>query len=87
MNMTFNTRTDAGTDDGEPKKGVKDVYATNLTINGNRQIQGNIRKPRIKQMKIRTIQQPQYDFDLNWIAIIQKSPAHRGQVDRRDAGG
>jgi len=72
MNMTFNTRTDAGTDDGEPKKGIKDVYATNLTINGNRQVQGNIsRQPRIKQMKIRTIQQPQYDFDLNWIALIK----------------
>lgn len=70
MNMTFNTRTSSGTEEGAPKKGVKDSYSVNLTINGNRQIQGNItRQPRIKQMGIRTVQQPQYDFDLNWVAI------------------
>jgi hypothetical protein len=75
MNMTFNTRTMAGTEDGAPKKGVKDVYAVNLTINGNRQVTGQItRQPRIKQMKIRTIQQPQYDFDLKWVAVTAQGP-------------
>lgn len=71
MNMTFNTRTQAGTEDGAPKKGVKDVYTTSLTINGNRQVTGTItRQPRIKQLKIRTVQQPQYDFDLKWVALL-----------------
>lgn len=71
MNMTFNTRTSSGTEEGAPKKGVKDVYAVNLTINANRKVAGAIsRQPRIKQLGIRTVQQPQYDFDLKWIAII-----------------
>jgi hypothetical protein len=71
MNMTFNTRTAAGTEDGEPKRGVKDVYQTTLIINGNRELTGQItRQPRIKQMRIRTVQQPQYDFDLKWVALI-----------------
>lgn len=71
MTMTFNTRSTSGTEDGAPKRGVKDVYQVNLTVNANRQIQGQIsRQPRIKQMGIRTVQQPQYDFDLKWIALI-----------------
>jgi hypothetical protein len=70
MNMTFNTRTASGTEEGAPKRGIKDVYQVNLTINGNRQLTGQIsRQPRIKQLRVRTIQQPQYDFDLNWVAI------------------
>jgi hypothetical protein len=73
ISMTFNTRTAAGTDDGAPKKGVKDAYAVNLTINGNRQVSGQItRQPRIKRL-IQTVQQPQYDFDLKWIALIKDS--------------
>ncbi|WP_428937027.1 hypothetical protein [Fontivita pretiosa] len=75
MNMTFNTRTAAGTEDGAPRKGVKDVYSVNLTINGNRQIVGQItRQPRIKQLRIRTVQQPQYDFDLKWVALLRSGP-------------
>lgn len=71
VNITFNTRTVSGTEEGAPKRGVKDIYAVNLTINANRQVTGNIsRQPRIRQMRIRTVQQPQYDFDLNWIALI-----------------
>jgi hypothetical protein len=71
MNMTFNTRTQSGTEEGAPKRGVKDNYAVSLTINGNRKLTGTItRQPRIKQMGIRTVQQPQYDFDLNWVALL-----------------
>src|SRR4051812_14840626 len=44
MNMTFNTRNSSGTEEGAPKKGVKDVYAVNLTFNGNRKVTGNINR-------------------------------------------
>jgi hypothetical protein len=74
VDMTFNTRTQSGTEEGAPKKGVKDIYQVALTINGNRQLTGQIsRQPRIKQMMIRTIQQPQYDFNLNLVAMITGS--------------
>jgi hypothetical protein len=80
MTMTFNTRTMSGTEDGAPKRGIKDVYTVNLTLNGNRALTGQItRQPRITQMRIRTVQQPQYDFDLNWVAIS-------AQGDKRTMG-
>ncbi len=75
MKVQYNTRTEAGTEEGAPKKGVQDVYTVNLTVNTNRMIQGTItRQPRIKQLKIRTVQWPKYEYNLSWAALVGGAP-------------
>jgi hypothetical protein len=72
MDIQFNTRTPEGQEDGAPKKGVQDDYKMDLTINGNNKFQGDIlRQPRIKQLKIRTIQWPRYDYNLSFFVKVQ----------------
>ncbi len=66
MDINYVTRTSAGQDGGSPRKGAQDIYKVDLVVNGNNQFQGTIlRQPRITQLKIRTIQQPRYDFGVN----------------------
>lgn len=66
MEINFVTRTPAGQTDGSPKIGAQDIYKLDLTVNGANKFVGQIaRQPRIKQFKIRTIQQPRYDFTIN----------------------
>lgn len=67
MDIAFNTRMQSNQDDsGNPKKDVQDMYRLSLVVNGTNKFEGTIaRQGRIKQFKIRTIQQPRYDYRIN----------------------
>ena len=72
MDITFITRTSAGQADGAPRKGAQDSYKLDLTVNGNNEFQGLIlRQPRITQLKVRTIQQPRYDYNVNLFVTLK----------------
>jgi hypothetical protein len=68
MQIDFTTRMAQNQEDGAPKKGVKDYYTFDLTVNPESKyatrFNGKItRQPRITQLKVRTVQAPQLDFE------------------------
>lgn len=77
MQITYNTRTPSGMEEGSPKAGVKDTYVVDLTVNNTRKFGGNIsRQPRITSMGgLRTVQQPQYDYSMKLSVINSKDPS------------
>ena len=81
MEINYATRQSQNQTDGAPNKGVMDSYRMDLTVNPDSKqatrFVGEVkRQPRIKQMKIRTVQWPRYDYNLN----IEVPQATKGTV-------
>jgi len=84
MQIDFTTRMAQNQEEGAPKKGVKDYYPFDLTVNPDSKyatkFAGKItRQPRITQLKVRTIQWPQLEFEGINIEV-PKAPGAAGTV-------
>jgi hypothetical protein len=85
MQIDFTTRMPQNQEDGNPKKGVKDYYTFDLSVNPESKyatrFNGKItRQPRIKQLKVRTVQQPQIEFAGVNIEVPKASPGTVGTL-------
>lgn len=70
MDINYATRQPQNQTDGAPNKGVMDTYRLDLMVNPDSKqatrFFGEIkRQPRIKQLKVRTIQWPRYDYRID----------------------
>jgi hypothetical protein len=82
MDIDFNTRIQLD-DKGKPNAGVKDQYRMDLVVNQNRELSGSIlRLPRLRGTFGNIKQPPQYEFNVDLIAVNTANPTQKKTVGK-----